>query len=464
MNLLFLDSDKYKVLKFINNKSVIGLFLGTVLIFSLLISKVPFGFKGLTGIDLLSLIKLTVGTIISFNFILKRKYFLSFPLILLISFFSAWKTNGSEYYFIYFDIIYFGIVGYFLIKSSLRNSVISVLLIMSLIMFFMHLNGSTFAPLNTGPGKYIIFGSTTAVRIYGVCIFSLLVLLTSSKNWYLKLLYTTVIGYYTYAILITVSKIGWVASLIVTSILFLITLRYKKLYNAYAIMVLSYIVAYSNGYFDILSSRIIQSSSINIFATNNSEISKGAGESMAYLTKEYKQKADPTPRVEPKENPQKNKLANEIPEVQDIQLGEQKENRAKKILETLDRWAKFDKTGRIELYKNSLALCFEKPLFGYMFYDTKDELIFFTKPNGHPHNIIIEVILRFGILGFLTIGYIAYKVIKYSLVKDNIVNSLIFSSVIYFFTLSLTNGDIIDNRFIFLMPLLIKNIYNGSNQ
>ena len=116
------------------------------------------------------------------------------------------------------------------------------------------------------------------------------------------------------------------------------------------------------------------------------------------------------------------------------------------------------------MYKNSLALCFEKPLFGYMFYDTKDELIFFTMPNGHPHNIIIEVILRFGFLGFLAIGYIAYKVIKYSLVKDNIVNSLIFSSVIYFFTLSLTNGDIIDNRFIFLMPLLIKNIYNGSNQ
>lgn len=437
MDLRFLGFKKLLDAEKIINKKILGFFFGTVLILSLLVSKAPFGFNGLTGIDLLSLAKLTIVGIISFYLVRKNNYLYLIPFIFSIIFFMAWKTSKLEYYFIYFEIIYLFICSYYIINYRINYSLILTLLILILIMLPMHLFGLTFAPENTGPGKYIIYGSTTAVRVYGVCLFLCLSFLIYNKNRSLSIIYSILIGYFTYTILITVSKIGWIACIITTLIIFFITLKYKKLYNAYICLIIAFIASYSNGYFDILTDRFIQSSSVNIFQAKYNE-----GPPLNQKIIEFQST---------KGNVHKN-------------YDELKDEGNKNLHPMFDRLMKLDRTGRIEMHQNSILLFLERPLFGYIFSDTQDKLIFFSKPNGHPHNVILEVVLRFGIFGLALYFFILYKVLSYSFSDNQVFNSLIIISTIYFFILSLTNGDIIDNKFIFLMPLLIKNIYNGSSK
>ena len=476
MDLQHFDSKLRKSIYLINSNPLFSLLLGTALIFSLLVSKAPFGFIGFTGADIIVFSKVGIAAFITIPSVVKKGIVNVLPFSIMIFFLFLWKTSEMEYYFIYFEIVYLFIVSYWIIKNDLKWSIVVVLLIITLIMVVMQFSGQSFAPENTGPGKYIIFGSTTAVRIYGVLLFGAIALICYGKNYLVEIFYSVLAGYFSYAILISVSKIGWISLVIFTIILFIITIKYKKLYCAYACVLIAFIASYSNGYFDILTNRIVQSSSVNIFLVDFRGEKTGGSKAEAVLIK----KIPPIPAHHTKVEKGLQNLVNEDlirqntdkqQKTNDKGSDEQKiftEIPLEKVVEEksnplFDRLAKLDKTGRVEMYRNSFELFEKRPLLGYVFSDTEDKIIFFSRPNGHPHNLLIEILLRFGIFGLLIILMIFYKSVKYCIGKSKLINSIILSSIIYFFILSLTNGDIVDNRFLILMPLLIKNIDDRSD-
>jgi len=99
-----------------------------------------------------------------------------------------------------------------------------------------------------------------------------------------------------------------------------------------------------------------------------------------------------------------------------------------------------------------------KLLFGYGMGNFKN---FYNYPDyTYPHNIFIEVLIEFGIIGFLIIigliGESIYKILHLSVSKNE--KKILLVSFIIFILYSMVYGDITAHRYLFFWILFVYNI------
>lgn len=401
-------------IRYLNIKSLFYL----ISVIFLMVRKAPFSFGIGDPIAFVLYVKFFIAIWVYIDSRL-HKFSLATIVMFMLGFLISWSIDGNEALKIFFEILYIIIISLYLYEAEeMAAKSKTTFFIFTSILMLVVLSGLDFSSPGSGPGKYYLWGPTTAVRCYAFVLFLGFYLLLNKYNNFQYAIISLASVLLAYVLFVAVSKASWIA----ISMLFPILIwgaKYNKKYVLICVILISgALLSVLSGAGEVVVNRFLQAAELTKFIGTGQSAGTGI-------------------------NVDKNVL-----------LLEASEN----LFRLEQELRLIDKTGRVNMYEESVRLIKTRPLTGYLFHPTGSNLIFFDKSNGHPHNLIIEISLRFGIL-FLIIIVIT-TILKFKKIwkeLDISKKTLMASVVLYFSILSMFGGDIVDNLYWIVLIQLIRD-------
>lgn len=417
---------------------------GILLLFFVVIRKLPFFVNGFGGIELVVVAKLVlIGIGCAFAFPRLHNDFILLFLAYIISVFGWFKFN-SDGIKVVAEIIYLIFVcRWFSVHYELRPVKYFYVLLLSFLVVLSVANYS-FAAANSGPGRYLLGGGTTSIRVYAFLFFLSSAICVIDKDKFFRILAFFGNSFLIYLILASANKISYIGLALVIPFL-IYGFKVNSWYKYCAISILAALLfGVNSGYVDLIAKRF-EEAGIPVLSYRNDLIPAV--------------EVDPPKKLVQLVN---DNLSNENPLKNNEQIDSNKnivepKGLIKQPIPSPLISINFDKSGRSEMFSESLRLIRENPIVGYNFEKTSSNLIFFDKSNGHPHNVFLELMLRFGIVVFTVVILLStYYLWKRGVVIRFYLKPMYLASIAYFLIISLTGGDIVDNFYILLTPALLS--------
>lgn len=396
-----------------------------MLVGPLLIRKIPTFGLDYDPIEIVIYIKMTFILMLGVSGKVSiEKYF--YIISIAIATFLASIILNNDAFKVIFELLYIAIVACYMGLttkkiSGFENLYIIFLILMITLMIFR----LDFSSPGSGPGIYYLWGPTTAVRGYAFLMFVGFYFIFKKNNTKTYPLYVLGTVLFAYANLIAVSKASWIALACIIPLYFFGIKLTKKYLILIAIVISTAALSMFTGAGNLVVSRFEQAFDFSSYYNKINNLSTNSN-------------IEVKPNVN--SNNPKNLELKGVESSSEIKLNQ------------------VDKTGRVSMYEESIQLILSNPLFGYTFQKTGSNIIFFDKSNGHPHNILLELILRFGAPVSMLLLYVNFKKALTLAANINPKYMYLYISIILYYTmLSMTGGDVVDNVYGYVLLSLFLN-------